>query len=296
MISKRAANYSGAICALCLWLVTQAFQNALAQDATASATQAIREQIDLSMYSRIRGEGFEHSHVMEYSSGLADGIGGRLTGSPNMKRAYSWGLLQLRTMGASNVHLEDWSEFGMDWRQRNTWLRMVSPDTAVFVAQAAPWSASSNGTIRGKAVAADIQQEKDFDLYRGRLTGKVVFLGLVRDVPPLKEPLFLHYSPEQIATGIPQGPIENYFRNRKKNLEDWGRKNEFQRKLAKFLESERVLAVIVPSRDSDRGGGTGILFVDNAAILGAKPWLSENLLPFPVVVTMVENYGRAPVC
>src|ERR1035437_10863555 len=107
-------------------------------------------------------------------------------------------------MGASNVHLEDWSEFGMDWRQRNTWLRMVSPDTAVFVAQAAPWSASSNGTIRGKAVAADIQQEKDFDLYRGRLTGKVVFLGLVRDVPPLKEPLFLHYSPEQIATGIPR--------------------------------------------------------------------------------------------
>ena len=104
--------------------------------------------------------------------------------------------------------------------------------------------------------------------------------------------MFLRYSHEQIAAGIPQGPIENYFRNREKHLEDWGRKNAFQRKLAKFLESERVLAVVVPSQDSNRNGGTGLLFIDSAAMLGAKPWLGENLLPFPVAVTMVENFDR----
>jgi hypothetical protein len=260
----------------------------------------MREQIDLSMYSRIRVEGFEHSHVAEYAGGLADGIGGRLTGSPNMKEAYAWSLLQLNTMGASNVHLEDWGEFGMGWRQRNTWVRMVSPDTAVFVAQAAPWSASSDGTIRGKAVAADIQQEKDFDLYRGMLTGKVVFLGSMRDVPPLKEPLFLRYSPEQIAAGIPQGPIENYYRNREKHLEDGSLKNAFQRKLARFLESERVLAVVVPSQDSNRGGGTGILFIDNAAMLVAcrrvtitRPLASK--LSWPVAAKSYSPSNSIPI-
>jgi len=129
-----------------------------------------------------------------------------------MKEAYAWSLLQLNTMGASNVHLEDWGDLAWVGAAANHMVRMVSPDTAVFVCPAAPWSASSDGTIRGKAVAADIQQEKDFDLYRGMLTGKVVFLGSMRDVPPLKEPLFLRYSPENKSHGhTQQGPIENYY-------------------------------------------------------------------------------------
>src|SRR5215471_18446521 len=45
------------------------------------------ESIDLTMYQRIRDEGLQHSHVMEFASGLMDGIGPRLTGSPNLKKA-----------------------------------------------------------------------------------------------------------------------------------------------------------------------------------------------------------------
>src|SRR3984885_7458853 len=52
--------------------------------------QPTTEDIDLTMYSRIREEGFKHSHVMEFGAALADGIGPRLTGSPNMKKANEW--------------------------------------------------------------------------------------------------------------------------------------------------------------------------------------------------------------
>jgi carboxypeptidase Q len=104
------------------------------------ADQPAAESIDLNMYQQIREEGLHHPHIMEYASGLFDGIGPRLTGSPNMKRANEWTREQLTAMGCSNVHLEDWGEFGMGWQQRNTWIRMVSPDTAVFIAQATPWS------------------------------------------------------------------------------------------------------------------------------------------------------------
>ncbi len=107
--------------------------------------QPATESLDLTMYQRIREEGLEHSHVMDYASGLMDGIGPRLTGSPNLKHANEWTRDQFTAMGCTNAHLEDWGEFGMGWRQLNTWVRMSAPDTAVFIAQALPWSPPVNG-------------------------------------------------------------------------------------------------------------------------------------------------------
>ena len=52
--------------------------------------QPATENIDLTMYARIREEGFQHSHVMEFGDALANGIGPRLTGSPNMAKANEW--------------------------------------------------------------------------------------------------------------------------------------------------------------------------------------------------------------
>lgn len=70
-------------------------------------------QVDLDMYSRIRDEGFNHSHVMEYAGALFDNIAPRLTGSPNMARVNEWIRSQLASMGCSDAHLESWGSFGM---------------------------------------------------------------------------------------------------------------------------------------------------------------------------------------
>src|SRR5271157_2555924 len=91
------------------------------------------ESIDLNAYNAIREEGLQHSHVMDFAGGLMDGIGPRLTGSPNMAKANAWTRDQLTKMGCVNAHLEDWGEFGMSWQQVNTWVRMTEPDTAVFL-------------------------------------------------------------------------------------------------------------------------------------------------------------------
>ena len=116
-------------------------KNAKAAEASAGWTesqmdQPATESLDLGMYNAIRAEGLEHSHVMDFAGGLIDGIGPRLTGSPNMAKANAWTRDQLTKMGCANAHLEDWGEFGMGWQQLNTWVRMVEPDTAIFVAQA----------------------------------------------------------------------------------------------------------------------------------------------------------------
>src|ERR1700733_3972413 len=142
------------------------------------------------MSQRIREEGLAHSHVMEFGSGLMDGIGPRLTGSPNLKRANEWTRDQLTAMGCSNAHLEDWGEFGMGWRQLNTWVRMSAPDTAVFIAQALPWSPSSHGPVSGRAIWIDAKDEKDLEKFKGKVEGKIVFFGPMRDVKPVDKPLF----------------------------------------------------------------------------------------------------------
>ncbi len=115
---------------------------ATAPEATSSyyGPQPATENIDQTMYARIRDEGFKHSHVMEFGGALADGIGPRLTGSPNMAKANQWTCDTLTKIGLENAHLEDWGEFGMGWQQINTWARMVSPDPEPLWLQAAPWS------------------------------------------------------------------------------------------------------------------------------------------------------------
>src|SRR5438067_1940260 len=161
--------------------------------------QPENETIDYNAYQRIRKEGTTYSHVMEYGSALMDAIGSRLTGSPNAKRANEWTRDQLKAMGCTNAHLEDWGEFGMSWQQLNTWVRMSSPDTAVFIAQASPWSPSTNGPVTAPAIWIDLKDEKDFDKYKGKLAGKIVLYGEMREVKPVDKALFSHLEDDDLS-------------------------------------------------------------------------------------------------
>jgi len=149
--------------------------------------QPATESLDLGMYNAIREQGLEHSHVMDYAGGLIDGIGPRLTGSPNMAKANAWTRDQLTKMGCVNAHLEDWGEFGMGWQQLNTWVRMVEPDTAIFVAQATPWSPSSNGPVKAQVVSVVINEDADIAKYKGKLKGAVVITAEPQPLSPARD-------------------------------------------------------------------------------------------------------------
>jgi carboxypeptidase Q len=250
------------------------------------------EKLDLNAYARIREEGIAHSHVMELASALDDDIGGRLTGSPNMQKANDWTRDQLTRMGLVNAHLEDWGEFGMGWQQLNTWVRMTAPDTAPFIAQATPWSPSTSGAVTGEAVNVVIDEEKDFDKYKGKLSGKVVLLGEMRDVPPVDKPLFERYTDkdlEELATY----PAGDQNRDYAKRVAQYLKRSALKDKIAAFLADEKVAGVILPSRDGkDSGGSGGTFFDDNGAALGSQPYKAEKAVKVPVVVTAIENYGR----
>ena len=205
------------------------------------------------MYQRIRDEGLNHSHVMEFASALMDGIGPRLTGSPNLKKANEWTRDTLTKIGLENAHLEDWGEFGLGWQQLNTWARMVTPDTAVLIVQATPWSPATPGPVTGDVVFVSIQTEKDLDQYKGKLAGKVVLYRPMRDVPPVDKALFERYTEKELddmATfpvngddGMtPAMQARHAHRQEREQLLD---------KVAQFFADEKVAAVIEPSRDAE---------------------------------------------
>jgi hypothetical protein len=253
--------------------------------------QPTAESIDLNAYNAIREEGLQHSHVMDYAGGLADGIGPRLTGSPKMAKANAWTRDQLTKMGCVNAHLEDWGEFGIGWQQLNAWVRMTEPDTAVFVAQATPWSPSTNGPVTAQAIAAIINDENDIAKYKGKLSGKIVLLGPMRDVPVPDKPFFERYTDQDLKDleSLPVGGVDPDMQAR---IDRYVKRTKLTSKLLPFLTEEKVAGVIVPSRDGKNGGGTGIIFDDNGAALGRTPYHRDTAVPFPVVVAQIESYGR----
>jgi carboxypeptidase Q len=297
------------VSAICLTLASPIAMNAADKTKSEKAKPAATAQVDpyaevqpatetlnLTAYQRIRDEGFNHSHVMDFAYALMDGIGPRLTGSPNLKKANEWTRDTLTKIGLENAHLEDWGEFGLGWQQLNTWARMVTPDTAVLIVQATPWSPSTPGPVTGDVTFVNIQTEKDIDSYKGKLAGKIVLFGPMREVPPVDKALFDRYTDKELeeiaefqvsatAGGIPpEMQARLAARMERLRLID---------KIAQFFADEKVAAVIEPSRDAKNGGGSGgTIFDDNGATLGRTPYIAEKSVKIPVAVAAIESYGR----
>jgi carboxypeptidase Q len=259
--------------------------------------QPATENIDLAMYQRIRDEGLQHGKVMEFGGALADGIGPRLTGSPNMAKANAWTRDTLTAIGLSNAHLEDWGEFGMGWQQVNTWARMVSPDPEPLWMQAAPWSPATKGPVSGEVVYVPLADASELDALKGKLAGKIVLLGAMRPTPDITEPLFHRYTDEELKEMT--GPQEAGARraaapamSREQMMAERARVQQLRQRAMKMMVDEGVLAIITPSRDGGDGGGTGIIFDDNGANIVRNAQVAENAAKIPNAVMMIEHYNR----
>ncbi len=261
-----------------------------------SGAQPAIESLDLNMYARIRSEGLGHSHVMDYMTGLSDGIGPRLTGSPNMKKANEWTRDRLADAGLENAHLEDWGEFGMGWAQVNSWARVITPDTEPLWIQAAPWSPATKGPVTADAVLVELTTAADLDKYKGKLSGKIVLLGAPHAIVDLTEPLFHRYTDEELkemesvegprrAGAGPQQTIQQLLAERQ-------RLTQLRTAALKMMSAEGVAAILAPSRDGGKGGGTGIIFDDNGANLSRNAQKRESAVTIPNAVATVEGYGR----
>jgi carboxypeptidase Q len=253
---------------------------ALAIPAIGAAT-GTTETVDLEAITNIRQEGFRNSKVMNTLSELADRIGPRLTGSPNMKRANDWTREQLEKWGLANAHLESYGPFGRGWSEESAFVRMVAPDVAMLIAQPEAWTPSTAGLLRGKAVRAKLERKEDFEKYRGKLAGQIVLLGEMREVKPHEEVEMQRYDDKRLEEiYLYQAAMRRGYERPPR--EEIIRRLQFRKELAKFLTDEKVGAVIKPSN-----GDGGTIFVQ-----GTQAYKKDEPAGVPSLVMGIEHYGR----
>jgi carboxypeptidase Q len=199
---------------------------------------------------RLRRAAESDSHVMQTATLLCDGIGARLTGSPQARLAVELSRRQLTAWGLSNVHLEYW-DFARGWNIERSAVHLLSPEAAPLIALPMAWTSGTRGAVRGLAVHVRIASPSDLAQWRGRLSKKIVFLG--DPAPPgSREPPRPHrWSNEELAAlrtpGEPTPPPK---------AQELVERNRLRRQLLAFFAREGALAIIQPG---GRSGGTQLV-------------------------------------
>jgi hypothetical protein len=154
------------------------------------AAQVVTEKVDYEAIYKIKDEGFQRSQVMDVASWLTDVYGPRLTGSPNIKAAGEWTVKKLAEWGAANPRMEPWGTFGRGWvneRFSATALSGAQPWTIIGVPKA--WTPGLDAPTTAEALYAPMENEADFEKWKGKLKGKIVLAVPIREVKP-------HFDPE----------------------------------------------------------------------------------------------------
>lgn len=141
--------------------------------------------------SRIRDEGMNHSQAMETLSYLTEVIGPRLTGSPNLKRANEWTRDKLTEWGLTNAHLEAWGPFGRGWSLKRFSAQVVEPQAIPLIAYPNAWSPGLPEAVTADVVYFNARTNGDLEKFKGKLEGKIVLNGQLREVQAHFEPLAL---------------------------------------------------------------------------------------------------------
>jgi carboxypeptidase Q len=246
----------------------------LAPFSTAQAQGAV----DLEMVTRIRNEGLRHSQVMETVTHLTDGIGPRLTGSPQMKEANEWTRKKLEEWGLANAHLEAYP-FGRGWSFSKSAVRMVAPREVPLSAIPKAWTPGTEGPLRGEVMRVDLESEKDFEQYKGKLAGKILFLEGSRESEDPEEPGVRRYSREELD-GLAA------FEAEEEREEGW-RRRAFERQnrrraMAEFLSAEKVAATVERS-----GRLHGVV-----RVVAGGSWEPGESPGVPALVMSREHYNK----
>jgi carboxypeptidase Q len=222
--------------------------------------EAPRETID-----KIRDEGLKNSQVMQTLSYLTDVIGGRLTGSPNMKRANEWTRDTMAKWGMQNAKLEAWGPFGRGWSLKGFTAQVISPELIPVTAYPKAWSPSTKGKITGEVVFFDAKTDADFEKYRGKLKKKIVLVSQARPLPPIDKPLVTRISDEDLLklTNAPApDPSKDPNGFTQEQINNFLKFFNFQARQMKFLLDEGAAVMI----DNSGAGSGGTLFVQGAGL------------------------------
>lgn len=155
-----------------MWMIRFAAA-ALAVATTVAATPARQSKIDEGAVAKIRAESAARSEAMALFAELVDGIGPRLTGSHEYKRAADWSRATLEKWGLANARLEPF-EFGTGWQLDYFALEMIEPRYMPLTGYPEAWTPPTDGDVRAIPVVTAGKSAAEIAAMASSIKGGIV--------------------------------------------------------------------------------------------------------------------------
>jgi carboxypeptidase Q len=241
-----------------------------------------RNQAGPDVLNRIWDEEINRSQIMTTLSYLADVIGPRIPASPAMKKASDWTAAKFSEWGMVNVAIEPAGEFGFGWSNEYVSVHLIEPAYQPIVAYPVPWTSGTKGKISGQPISVRIGSPADFEKYKGKLKGAIVFTQPPRQVHPNFNAVATRYSDKDLKdlqdTPIPINP---------KGGEGPSSEGMKWEDLEEFYRTEEVGVLVEPSPPYRSDFGT--VRVDAYDAIG-KNHTTPN--QNPRIIMAAEHYAR----
>lgn len=202
---------------------------------------------------------------------LLDGIGPRLIGTPQMKKANDWAVEKYTSWGIT-AHNEQFGEW-KGWERGITHIDMLSPRVKSLEGTQLAWSPSTKGkSIKaGIVILPDVMDSTAFANWLPNAKGKFVMISMNQ---PTGRP---DDNWKQFATSA---SFEKLKKERDEQLNAW------QKRIRKTGYSSRMLPIIL-----EKAGSKGILTNNWSSGFGVDKIFSAYTSKIPTVDIALEDYG-----
>jgi Zn-dependent M28 family amino/carboxypeptidase len=157
-------------------------------------------EMDTKIVEQVKSDQRELTSNLQY---LADRIGPRLTGSPQLDQASHWTMERFKEAGLSNVHLEPWT-IANSWTRGPATGQIISPTHHALTLETAGWSAATKGALRGPVIGIVAEKPEDLQQYKGKLKGAIVIVGRPVEMVSPGNPLMTPWGENTIPVALPK--------------------------------------------------------------------------------------------
>jgi carboxypeptidase Q len=189
-------------------------------------------EMDTKIIEQVKSDEGELKSNLQY---LADRIGPRLTGSPQLDQASHWTMERFKEAGFPNAHLEPWT-IANSWTRGPATGLIISPTHHVLTLETAGWSAATKGVLRGSVIGIAAEKVEDLQQYKGKLKGAIVVVGRPVELVSPGNPLMTPWGENTIPVALPKEDASKPY--------GAAPSRNFRQAQAKFFEEEGVGAVL----------------------------------------------------